>query len=368
MKQIKITILLPGSGQNPVGGFKVVYEYANGLVRRGHDVTVVHSPYRLIDESRTWRLIRGFLIYLVRKIGMFGGYLPHEWFQIDNQVNMIWIPSLSEKNIPDADFVVATAWETAEWVNSYQPEKGKKIYLIQGLETVFENVDHDRVVRTWRLPLDKIVISRWLQEYGQKLDVECEYIPNGLDFSIFGIDTQIEHRNPKSVVMLCHKEKLKGTADGISALEEVKQRFPDLACVCFGVIPRPEILPDWIVYRQKPTQVQLRAIYNQAAIFISPSHIEGLGLPPAEAAQCGAALCLTDIGGHREFAIHNETALLSPPKLSSDLAINIIHLIEQPEYRIQLARQANQAIQRFRWEESIAAFERFLLNRVGSSK
>jgi hypothetical protein len=42
---MNVHFVLPTDGTVPVGGYKVVYEYANGLVRRGHDVTVTHTFY-----------------------------------------------------------------------------------------------------------------------------------------------------------------------------------------------------------------------------------------------------------------------------------------------------------------------------------
>lgn len=42
MKKKKIIILLPCLAWSPVGGFKVVYEYANRLVAVGHEVTIVY--------------------------------------------------------------------------------------------------------------------------------------------------------------------------------------------------------------------------------------------------------------------------------------------------------------------------------------
>ena len=38
-----VTFLLPHTGKNPVGGYKVVYEYANRLVNRGYKVNVVYT-------------------------------------------------------------------------------------------------------------------------------------------------------------------------------------------------------------------------------------------------------------------------------------------------------------------------------------
>jgi len=43
---MRITFLMPGYMWTPSGGYRVIYEYANRLVDRGHHVTVVH-PRRL---------------------------------------------------------------------------------------------------------------------------------------------------------------------------------------------------------------------------------------------------------------------------------------------------------------------------------
>ena len=40
---MKITFILPAYPYHPIGCFRIVYLYANFLVKRGHDVTVVHA-------------------------------------------------------------------------------------------------------------------------------------------------------------------------------------------------------------------------------------------------------------------------------------------------------------------------------------
>ena len=40
---MKICFCLPGFSRVPEGGFKVVYEYANKLVSRGHEVSIVFA-------------------------------------------------------------------------------------------------------------------------------------------------------------------------------------------------------------------------------------------------------------------------------------------------------------------------------------
>ena len=355
-KQLKITFTLPGAGSHPVGGYKVIYEYANHLCARGHRVTVVH-PARLHTDVSWVKLGKSTVRYLQRKAE--GSYRPDNWFNIDNGVSLLWSWSLNDKYIPDADIVIATSWETAEWVNRYPEAKGKHFYLAQGLETW--SGAEKRVLATWKMPFKKIVIAKWLKEIADDLGEEAIYIQNGLNFNAFGLDASPEVRNQTRILMLHHRLDLKGSADGLAALNIVKRELPDLRATLFGVSAAPSKLPDWIEYHRRPSQPKLRELYNHAAIFLSPSWSEGWPLPPAEAMMCGAALVATDIGGHKEYATHEETALLSPPKDAKSLAENLLRLIRNPEFRIKLAQQGNAYIQRFTWKNAVDRFEAALL-------
>lgn len=352
---MKITFVLPFDGRRPVGGVKVVYEYANHLVQRGHQVTLIHPAglYLGVGQNDRWHrnIVKYMLFALTRK------YLPKKWFSLDSRVLVRWVPSLSECFVPEADVVVATAWETAERVAGYQQNRGQKHYLIQHVEDWCG--DRDRVLNTWKLPLKKIVISRWLGEIAQSLGETYCYIPNGLDFQRFGVDHAIEKRNPRKILMLHHTLGWKGTGQGLAALAKVHARMPDIQVTLFGVkAPQPGELPDWVRFERLPSKKRLRELYNEAAIFVSPSWAEGWALPPAEAMQCGCATVLTDIGGH-EYAIHNQTSLLSAPKDIDQTALNIETLIRDNDLRIRLANAAVAEIAQYTWARATDALESY---------
>lgn len=357
---MKVTFILPTTGAYPSGGFKVVYEYANRLVARDYDVTIVNAPYRQQGDSSSLRAAIRVADFAGRYLGLKGGYRPDSWFHIDQRVHLKWVPSLHPRWIPDSNAVIATAWETAEWVNDYPESKGCKLYLIQGQETIFPGVDPARVMATWHLPLKKIVISRWLQDIAADLGESAVYIPNGLNFDHFGIDIPHSKRNPHALIMLYHNEYWKGSGQGLQAMELARREFPQLRATLFGVPEESGDLPEWISYSQKPNRERLRKLYNEAAIFVGPSLSEGWGLPGCEALQCGAALCVTDIGGHREYAIHERTALLSPPKDPESLAANIIRLIHDDKFRIGLAQQGHEYISQLTWTRAVDTFEQVL--------
>lgn len=361
---MKVTFVLPDSSQDPIGGHRVVYEYANGLVARGHEVAVLLAPLGRRGERSPSTAARRGAVFVRRRLGLKGGYRPDKWFRVDPRVRIRWAPDLHPRWAPDSDVVVATGWPTTEWVGAYPERKGRKFYLIQHQESTFGSVEPNRVMETWRLPLKKIVISKWLGDIAVELGEDATYIPNGLDFDDFGLDIPISERSPHELLMLHSGVEWKGSRQGLEAMSLVRREVPQLKATVFDIMDRPEHLPDWVSYLRNPARGQLREAYNRAAIFVGPSWMEGWGLPPCEAAQCGAALCLTDVGGHREYAIHGQTALLSPPKNPEALAANIKKLIEDGELRTRLAAQGHEYVRRFTWDRAVSALERVFEENV----
>src|SRR2546428_6934540 len=89
-------------------------------------------------------------------------------------------------DVPDADVIVATWWETAEWIESFPEAKGAKAYFLQHYE-VHANQPVARVDRTWRLPMHKITISHWLADLARDNfgDGEVSLVPNAVDLQQF---------------------------------------------------------------------------------------------------------------------------------------------------------------------------------------
>lgn len=347
---MRVTFLLPGSGHLPVGGFKVVYEYANHLVARGHEVSVVHAA-QFDREAPPLTQLKARVRFAQRRLG--GSYRPH-WFPLRPEVALLWRPSPAAAHLPDADIVVATAWQTAEWVADLPARCGRKFYLIQHYETW--SGPPARVDATFGLGFHHLAIARWLQELVRAQGADADYLPNGLDVAAFGVDVPPETR-PLRAMMLYHDAPWKGSADGLRALEVVKALVPELQATLFGTPAAPARLPPWLRYERQPSAARLRGLYNESAVFLATSWTEGWGLPGCEALLCGCALAATDVGGHREFARNGETALLSPPRDPAALAHNLATLLRNRALRLQLAAQGHAFVQRFTWERATDRLE-----------
>lgn len=353
-----ISFILHQHSVLPGGGPLVVYRYANGLSKLGHNVYVIlpnnislRPRLKFLDNAKYW----------ARKIGIKGGYKPTKWLSIEKGVKIQWVPTLHYRYIPKSEYYVATYWKTAEVINSYNIDNSQKYYLIQGEDYVCEDVEIDRVIGTWKMPFKKIVISKALKTILNSYGENVKYIPNGLDHDSFGIDIPIDKRNNLHLLMMYNPLKMKGAADGLHAIKMIKEKYPNIIVTIYGLEKRPSELPNWVRYHRNPSRLLLRKLYNEAAIFIAPSHSEGWDLPACEAALCGAALCLTDIGGHQEYAIDGKSALMSQKGEPTKLAENIEKLIYNDAYRISLVTEQNSILKKYSWEHSIRQFETFIL-------
>jgi glycosyltransferase involved in cell wall biosynthesis len=357
---MEIVFLLPQEAPRPAGGFKVVYEYANRLTRRGHRVTVLQIAHLLPKAVKPGFRDR-LRVFRYLPFALNGKWRPDRWFKLDPAVKLAWIPSFSRIFLPKADIYVATWWSTADRLAAIQNFPARKLYLIQHLETWLGS--EDQVMDTWKAPLEKIVIAHWLEEIAHAMGEKCHYIPNGLDFTKYGCDVSPESRNTRQVAMMfSHSLTWKGSFDGLAAIVRLKEQFPDIEAELFGIDERPDELPAWIVYHHAPPQVEIRRIYNRASIFLAPSHSEGWGLPPCEAMMCGTAVVATDIGGHREFCTDGENALLVPAQDPEAMACAVAKLFADSELRLRIAESGKIGIQRFTWDSAVDAFEGVLLS------
>lgn len=353
---LRINFVLPLLSRTPIGGFRVVFEYADYLARHGHAVTIVY-PRRRSAEVGTARDRVADTLWPIKKRLFDRPLVP--WHDFHPAVRHRLIGSLAMPAVPDADATIATAWQTAGPVASLPPSKGAKFYLIQHYETW--SGDKSTVDATWLLPLRKIVIAQWLIDVGRGLGAtDMHHVTNGLDLSRFRLTRPLEGR-PMRVATMNHAEPFKGVPDALAALALFHEARPEVPVAMFGTMERDSNVPDWIEYHRNPSQSFLiDGIYNASSVYLGASVEEGWGLPPAEAMACGCAFVGTDIGGFREFAVRDHNALLSPSRDPTALADHLVALADQPARRLEMQRNALDHISSFTWDRAGSELLRLL--------
>ena len=291
-KKMKIGFVLPMPTTKIVGGYKVVYEYANYLAQKGHDVTIFYNS----DKGRNSRSLPPFLVYSLRQLICLK---EPSWFRLLPEVKKVNLYSLDKKYFKDYDVAVATAAETAIFVNELSVKK--KVYLIQYFEKDW-HLSEEQLFKTYNYPdMTLVVVSKWLlNKISEHTDKEIYYIPNGIDDTVFKDYKQ--PRKKHSVAMLYHLDERKGAKVGLGVIFKLKQKYPDLEVNLFGIPKRDTSWPSWIRYTRFAKPVQVAQIMNDSSVFLCTSRFEGFGLTGLESLFCGCEFVTTDCGGIREYA------------------------------------------------------------------
>lgn len=353
---MNITFSLPQPGNNPIGGYKIIYEYANRLCDLGHKITIVYDCKKLFykDKLKSERLLKIHIKYNRKK----------HWFLLNDNIKIKYaLDGIHNKYFPAADFVVVSDIESVMQIYNLDSSKGKMVYFIQDIE----NWRHDDefVNNTYILPVTKIAISSWIKNRVDKYSKNpAVLIPNGIDFSKLGIEKSIEERNPYTVSMLYHVLEHKGSKYGIAALIKLKRLVPELKVEMFGVPDRPADLPEWINYTQRATAEQLKIIYNSTSLFLCPTINEGFGLTGAESMACGCALVSTEYDGIKEYAVSGKNSLLCPSKDSDALCEAMLSLMNDDSRRIALAKEGFKDIKKLNWNRAVNDFIETLNNSM----
>jgi glycosyltransferase involved in cell wall biosynthesis len=361
---MRITFILPPVGL--AGGIRAVASYAKRLHDRGHTVVAVSPPRKepaLRAKVKSLLSGNGWPTAQVRPPSHLDG-LPIRHIVLDRYRPII------ASDVPDADVIIATWWETAEWVAAMPPSKGAKAYFCQHHEVVFNNQPTDRVAATWRLPMQKIVCARWLldvarDKYG---DHTAIHVPYGVDKDVFFADPRGKQPQPTVGMMYSHAT-FKGCDVAIEAFNRAAKNVPKLKLIAFGA--RPPVahlpLPSQATYFQSPPQEKIREIYSSCDAWLFASRCEGFGLPVLEAMACRTPVIATPTGaGPEVVGESNGGGILVPIDDPQAMADAIQQIVTLPDAKWRaMSETAHEAAMKFDWEVSTEWFEAALMRVAG---
>lgn len=340
------------------GGVRVVIEYANGLARRGHQVSLVfpdgtQDATVLPEIDSTVRLLSApFALPDPQKAGLMR--LARATWSLANTV-------------PEVDWVISTHTPTtvAGWIASTLLRRGKSVWFNQDYLEMFT----DRPIETWlyrhalRWQRAALVVSSHskaeMLEFGPG---PVFVVGDGLSQAEFfkplpEVDLGHMQRDFRPILFLGDMRPRKGLFDFLEAAQIVFQRVPGIK---LWIVSKDKCdinpqVPYEFFYR--PPRDQLAHLYATCDLFVSASWWESFGLPVLEALACGAPMVVTDSRGVRDFAKPGENCLMTPPQNPTLLADAMVKVLTDSELAWRFRRAGPVTAAEFTWERCIDRFE-----------
>jgi glycosyltransferase involved in cell wall biosynthesis len=342
------------------GGARVVAMYAHHLKNMGHQVTVVSVPPPHVPLRRRIRSLVTGQGWPTNK----RGFSYFDGIDVEHRVIDTFRP-INDRDLPDADVVVATYWETAERVAKLSSRTGAKAYLIQQMETNFGHGEADRIEATWLLPMQKIVVSRWLADLARDRfgDSTSVIVPNGIDLDLFHAPPRGKQPRPTLGFFYSPGAPHKGTTTALSVIAGVSRRLPGLHVRAFGSgrLDPSAPLPPGSDYVQRPPQQLLREIYAGCDVWLCTSTSEGYHLPPHEAMACRCPVVSTRVGGPMDLIEDGMNGYLLDVGDVGGLTSRVIDILELSDPAWQRMSEATyESVCHFTWGEATIRFERAL--------
>ncbi|MDA8228416.1 MAG: glycosyltransferase family 4 protein [Desulfitobacterium hafniense] len=314
------------------GGTRFIYQLANQLADKGHNVEIVLPENSPLDWPLRTRITR--------------------------------VKELTPASMPSADFFLPNFYPTV--YPAWASKKGRVVRLSLGYEPLW--VKESEVAQdTYLIDAPIISISQWhRQMILQGTGRDSTVIPGGVDTTVFRPYPKLSQSTGRLAIAYILRSKehgytWKGTDDFWEACRSLAGSVPnfDVHVVATEGVQSQAPIPYTVV--KANTDTEIACFYAQADLFVSTSYFEAFSMPPLEAMACGTAVVTTDSGGNREYAKNGENCLLVSPSDITQLTTAIYNLLTQEEERERLAHAGCQFAQPWTWRRTADAVESLLL-------
>jgi glycosyltransferase involved in cell wall biosynthesis len=312
-------------GTKRSGGSRVIFEFASGLARKGHQIDIVSIRYR--QDHRWFKFPGGVNIHYV-PFSMFMAGIDRIFSKLgfeDYEVNCL---NRMAKEIPPSDIVIATYCMTA--FAAHRCGTNNKVYHIQHYEPLFfaDPVMQRAAEQTYMLPLKKIANCSWLKSKLDRYDDKITVIPPGIDLEVFHSE-QIDRQDQDfRIVALGRSLPWKGLSDLFEGLKLVRNEIPKLRLIMYGDEPQINA-PVPYEYVAHPNDETLARLYSSADVVVTPSWYESFPLPPLEAMACGLPVVVSDFPSNREWISPGINGCLAPIGDAQAFSSAIIEVLER---------------------------------------
>lgn len=300
-----------GLGRN--GGSKTIVESSNTLLKLGVDVILVDSGKPSYD------------------------------FTPINAKHMI---VRNTKDIPGADFIIATGYDSVSHTVDASERCGKKLHWLRGWE-LWRMSEKKIVKEVLEAPTTKIVNSIGLQKKLLSYRHSSYLIRPGHDFDEL-YPTNERGKNNKIVIGGIYnkgtKRKTKRVEWIFEVIQKLKNKFENIELWMFGadgMLSTEEVNEFFFL----PNLEKKNAFYNKVDIWLSPTELDSLAIVPAEAmlTECCVLGTNAPLNGMIDYLEHKKTGYVSENNLE-DFIKGCEELVLDKDLRTTLGRNGRKKI------------------------
>lgn len=361
---MRIVFLTPDDSLN--GGTRVIAIYAKLLQERGHEVLIVSNTKArpsMRDHARALR--HGRWLEFCR------GARPQAGHLCNSGVPYCRLPDarpIRASDVPDADVIIATWWETAEWMHDMPASKGVKHHLVQGYEAWVDPSKSAQVDAALRLPNVKVAISSGLKrEIEQRLgNIGIRVVPNAVDIEQFDARPRARRRVPR-VGFVYSQAPSKGPDRYLDIINHARCELPELEVIAFGADPETKAtpLPTGTDYHHRPAQDALSGLYASCDAWLFATRVDSFGLPILEAMACRTPVVGLPVGAAMDLLTSNAGVLVKPEQeadIASRMSEALVGLLKAPPATWQtMSENAYERARSYKWSDAADRFEQLLM-------
>ena len=341
----------------PSGGHRTLFELANRLSMRGHDVSIT----ALYQDSRQWFPVKVPITYAYARSSRTEAIIRRGVLAMKRRhllgLHLDDIRTLTEA-IPACDVNVASYCFTAFAV--HRSGKGhKRVYHIQNLCNLGNNYERRMGRESYFLPLSKIVNSTRVRRGLEELMAPGPFttIFPGVDLDAFKPTVQ-KTRRPR-VICYGSTQPWKGFRDALKAIEIAREKV-DIEFMVFG--PRRPTEEGDYTFIEKPTDEELVDLYSSSHVLLNTSWAESFPTTVQEAMACGTSVVAVSVGTE-DLLKDGENAMLIPQHSAESASKALLKLFDDADLRERLRQGALRTINAFGWEQVVDRFEAFFFGK-----
>lgn len=303
---IIFNLMNTGLGNN--GGSHTLVKSANELKKIGHNVLFIDT-----------------------------GKINYTWSKIECDHLII----KNENQIPNADVIIGTGSKT---FSSTSKSKIKKKYLwIRGWE-IWNTNNFANLIK--EANCHNIVNSISLKKKLENYNIHSDVIMPGYDFEL--LYPMNIRKNNKNIILgglfnIGKKRENKRVSWIFKVYEELKNQY-NINLIMYGSDGSPKNNLCNIFYKN-PDDKTKNYLYNICDIWLAPTCLEGLHIPPAEAGltECCVVGTNCELNGMHDYLIHNKTGLLSKNNYDN-FKKTIINAINNKDLRLNMGKNLKDTI------------------------